>query len=97
MKISSNVVFVFVASALAAVGFWFAVFHASGQPKVGMLISVALMVASIILSLFVSKKEREGKKLVSTVFRRGVRIPAVIIGAVIGALFWWLAFRVFQH
>jgi nicotinamide riboside transporter PnuC len=89
----------FVAGALALTTamLWFAIFHASGHARVMMLIYVFLMAMTIPLKFLQSKKRKEGKKIESAVFRRGVNKRPVVIGAVLGALLWLLAFRFLPH
>lgn len=86
------VVLVFITAVL-----WFAFFYATGSIRTNLLIDVLFMVVLIPLKFFESKKRREGKEIGSVVFRRGASKRPLVIGALLGALFWWLAFRFLPH
>jgi nicotinamide riboside transporter PnuC len=89
--------FVAVALVLTTAMLWLAIFHTSGHTRVMMLIYAFFMPMTIHLKLFQSKRRKEGKEIRSAVFRRGTNKRPVVIGAVLGALLWWLAFRFLPH
>jgi hypothetical protein len=85
--------FVAVALVLTTVMLWFAIVDTSGEGKVMMPIYALFMATMIPLQLFVSRMRKEGKEIKSAVLRRGTNERPVVIGAVLGALLWWLVFR----
>jgi hypothetical protein len=97
MKNMADKIFVAVVSVFITAVLWFAFFYATGSIRTNLLIDILFMAVLIPLKLFESKKRREGKEIRSVVFKRGASKRPLVIGALFGALFWWLAFRFLPH